>query len=247
MNTTDLENSLIIFTDGSSLGNPGPGGWGGMLLYPKLDEAIELGGTKAPTTNNEMELTAILSALTYAADSTAQINLFTDSQYAINGVTKWMYGWAKNGWLTKDKEPIKNKDIWQRLFEIISKRGKDTIAWHHVRGHVGVPANERVDDIARELAEGVNVKMYRGKLSEHPTKNLLHIDLEAAAAKGKEKSKTKSGKAYSYVALVEGKIEKFSNWDDCKARVHGRSSKYKKALSAEHEKEILTDWGVSEK
>ena len=107
METLDKENSVIIFTDGSSLGNPGNGGWGALLIYKKMDEVIELGGSKPETTNNAMELTAIVSALSYTLHNTASIHLFTDSQYAINGITKWMYGWAKNGWQNTEKEDIK--------------------------------------------------------------------------------------------------------------------------------------------
>src|SRR5690606_27151483 len=108
MNNTEMENSLIIFTDGSSLGNPGPGGYGALIVYPKLDEIVELGGSKPMTTNNEMELSAIIAALSYAINSSTTIHIYTDSQYAINGITAWMHGWAKNGWKTKTGEEIKN-------------------------------------------------------------------------------------------------------------------------------------------
>ena len=239
---TNMENSLIVFTDGSSLGNPGPGGWGVLLAYPKLDELIELGGTKLKTTNNEMELTAIVSALSYAINSEAHVHLYTDSQYAINGVTDWMYTWVKNGWQTSTKEPVKNKEIWEMLYTLVTERGEKTISWHHVRGHVGVPGNERVDDIARELAEGTHVTLYRGSLSNYPEKNILTLpDKEEQH----NTAKKKSGKAYSYIALIDGKVERLKTWAECEARVHGRSAKYKKALSEQHEQEILAEWGIA--
>lgn len=241
---TEKDNSLILFTDGSSLGNPGPGGWGSLLAYPKLDEVIELGGTKTRTTNNEMELTAIVSGLSYAINSQAHIHVYTDSQYAINGATKWMYGWVKNGWQTSTKEPVKNKEIWETLHSLITDRGAHTISWHHVRGHIGIPGNERVDDIARELAEGINVKMYRGKLSEYPDKNILILPTEEEVKEAVKHKK--SGKAFSYLSLVGGVVERHSTWPECEARVKGVSARYKKAVSRDHEVEILKEWGVSE-
>ncbi|MCI5050897.1 MAG: ribonuclease HI [Candidatus Pacebacteria bacterium] len=243
---TKMDNALIAFTDGSSLGNPGPGGWGALLAFPKLDELVELGGTKLKTTNNEMELTAIVSALSYAINSSSHLYIFTDSQYAINGVTKWMYGWALNGWKTKEGNDIKNKELFQSLYSLIGDRGKDTISWHHVRGHVGVPGNERVDDIARLLAEGTNVKLYRGKISEYPEKNILTVPSKEEQVREAKKSSKKSGKAYKYLALIDGELEEFDTWAECEARTTGRKSKFKKALSPEHREEILKDWGVNE-
>lgn len=239
-----MENSLIIFTDGSSLGNPGPGGWGVLLAYPKLDELVELGGTKLMTTNNEMELTAILSALSYAVNSEAHIHIHTDSQYAIKGATGWMYGWVKNGWQTAAKEPVKNKEVWEMLYSLIEERGKDSISWHHVRGHVGIPGNERVDDIARELAEGTNIELYRGTLSGYPEQNILTVP--KTDPNSVEIKKKVTGKAYSYLSLIDDTVERHSTWTECEARVHGQNAKFKKAMSADHEQEILKEWGVAE-
>lgn len=241
---TDKENKLIIFTDGSSLGNPGPGGWGVLLAYPKLDELVELGGTKIITTNNEMELTAVVSALSYAINSQAHAEIYTDSKYVLNGVQEWMYTWASNGWTTTTKEEVKNKELWQTLYQLIESRGKETITWHHVRGHTGIPANERVDDIARELAGGTNVKLYRGTLSGYPLEGVLTLpssDSKSSSQKGK-----KNGKAYVYLSLVKGEVRRHATWAECEAWTTGRSSKFKKALSPEHEQEILKEWGVNE-
>lgn len=243
MNNVKLENSLIIFTDGSSLGNPGPGGYGALIAYPKLDEIIELGGSKPKTTNNEMELSAIVAALGYAINSSTTLHIYTDSRYAINGITAWMHGWAKNGWKTKTGEEIKNKSLWQTLYSLMSERSKDSVTFHHVRGHVGVPGNERVDDIARELAEGKNVKLFRGKISEYGIKDILHIP---DISEQQEQAKKKSGKAYSYVSIVDGEFHRDTSWAECEARTTGRKSKFKKALSKEHEEEIKKEWGVQE-
>lgn len=238
------ENDLVVFADGSSLGNPGVGGWGAILIYQKLNEVIELGGNKAHTTNNEMELTAVVSALGYALNSNAPLHIYTDSRYTIQGATEWIYRWSRNGWKTSEKEDVKNKALWQSLLELIETRGKNTIHFHHVHGHVGVPGNERVDDIARGLAEGSKVNLYRGKLSQYGIHDILTIPKDAEQ---KELYKgRKAGTAYSYIALIDGKVERFSNWADCEARVTGRSAKFRKALSLEHEKEIIKDWGVTE-
>ncbi|MCA9352115.1 ribonuclease HI [Patescibacteria group bacterium] len=238
----NTENSLTIFTDGSSLGNPGPGGWGVIMVYPRLNEVIELGGTKLQTTNNEMELTAIVSALSYAAHNTEHVHLYTDSEYAIKGATEWMYGWVKNGWTTASKEPVKNQSIWKTLFELIEERGRTNITWHHVRGHVGIPGNERVDDIARELAEGTNVQLYRGTLSKYSITNIL--DIPDTSDQPKKKT-TKSAATYSYLSLLNGVLERHDTWAACEARVSGTNAKFKKALSKEHEDEILKDWNIT--
>ena len=244
MHTASHDNSLIIFTDGSSLGNPGPGGYGVVLVYPALDEVVELGGSKPQTTNNEMELSAIVAALSYAINSSSILHIYTDSQYAINGIESWMHSWAKNGWKTKQGEAIKNKVLWQTLYSLLSERSPDTLRLHHVRGHVGVPGNERVDDIARELGEGKNPELYRGKLSDYPIKNIL--DIPDISEQKKAASQKKSGKAYSYVSMVDGEFHRDATWAECEARTTGRRSKFKKALSKEHEEEIMREWGVSE-
>jgi ribonuclease HI len=237
----DFANDLVVFTDGSSLGNPGPGGWGAIIISPKLDELVELGGNKPTTTNNEMELTAILSALAYCMHNTQHIHIFTDSQYAMNGIQGWMHGWARNGWQTAQKEPVKNMEIWKNIYDLVQERGRDTITLHHVSGHVGISGNERVDDIARGFGEGEMINLYRGKLSDYHLKDILNIpDLEQARA---EKKKTK-GKAYSYLSLVDGVFERHSTWSECQKRVSGKDAKYRKATSPEHEKEIKRDWGL---
>ncbi len=239
MNNIDTKNSLIIFSDGSSLGNPGPGAYGALIILDKLDEIIELGGMKPMTTNNEMELTAIISALGYSINNSMPVHIFTDSQYVINGITKWVYGWVKNGWQTKEKEDVKNKQLWQSLYDLVEMRGANTITWHHVRGHVGVPGNERVDTIARELAEGKNVSLYRGKLSTYPLANILTIHMSY-----EDQQKKAKGEAYSYLSLVDGVLEKHNTWKDCEARVKGKKAKFKKALSPSHEEEIQKEWGI---
>jgi ribonuclease HI len=130
------QSEIIIFTDGSSRGNPGPGGWGVVVISNNIEEGIkveELGGCEEHTTNNRMELCAVISALSFLLTKkyNLQTSIYSDSSYVINGITKWVYGWQKNGWVTATKNPVENKDLWQQLFDL-SKNFK--IDWHRVDG-----------------------------------------------------------------------------------------------------------------
>lgn len=132
-----------IYTDGACSGNPGPGGWGAILIWG--DHRKELTGGEAHTTNNRMELMAAISALEALKKGVA-VDLFTDSEYVRNGITKWIFGWKRNGWRTADKKPVKNIELWQRLDEALKRHD---VAWHWVKGHAGHPENERADELAR--------------------------------------------------------------------------------------------------
>ncbi len=135
---------IAIWTDGACSGNPGPGGWGAVLIWNGHEK--ELKGGEAHTTNNRMELMAAIAALD-AVKRPATIDFYTDSQYLRGGVTGWIAGWKRNGWKTADKKPVKNVDLWQQLDEL---RTRHEIKWHWVRGHSGTEGNERADALARE-------------------------------------------------------------------------------------------------
>ena len=135
---------IAIWTDGACSGNPGPGGWGAVLIWNGHEK--ELKGGEAHTTNNRMELMAAIAALE-AVKRTATIDFYTDSQYLRGGVTGWIAGWKRNGWKTADRKPVKNVDLWQRLDAL---RTQHDIKWHWVRGHAGTEGNERADALARE-------------------------------------------------------------------------------------------------
>jgi len=146
--STGLKTVVDIFTDGACSGNPGPGGWGAILRWGGTEK--ELKGGEPDTTNNRMELMAAIMALE-ALTRPVQVNLHTDSQYLRDGITKWIHGWRAKGWVTADKKPVKNVDLWQRL-SAATERHK--VEFHWVRGHSGHPENERADQLAREgLAE----------------------------------------------------------------------------------------------
>jgi ribonuclease HI len=135
---------VTIFTDGACSGNPGPGGWGAILIWG--EHRKELFGGAADTTNNRMELQAVIEALG-ALTRAAHIDLYTDSAYVKNGITSWIHSWKRNGWKTADKKPVKNADLWQALE---AARHKHEVDWHWVKGHAGHPENERADELARQ-------------------------------------------------------------------------------------------------
>lgn len=135
---------IDIYTDGACRGNPGPGGWGALLIYKDADKAIY--GGEIDTTNNRMEMTAIIEALKIVKMD-CNITLYTDSKYVMDGITKWLPNWKKKGWITSNKKPVKNKDLWQILEESISKH---SIEWQWVKGHAGIPGNEKADELANQ-------------------------------------------------------------------------------------------------
>ena len=138
------EERVQIWTDGACSGNPGPGGWGALLVFGGTEK--ELSGGAAETTNNRMELSAAIAALS-ALKRPCKIDLHTDSQYVKGGITGWIHGWKKNGWKTADKKPVKNVDLWQQLDEALKRHD---VAWHWVRGHDGNVENEKADLLARQ-------------------------------------------------------------------------------------------------
>ncbi len=143
-----MNNSKIeIYTDGACLGNPGPGGWGAILLYK--EHRKELSGKENDSTNNRMELKAVIEALR-ALKKESQLTIYTDSKYVMDGITKWIFSWKKNNWKTANRKPIKNIDLWQELDKEVIRH---KIEWIWVKGHSGNHYNELVDKLARNAAE----------------------------------------------------------------------------------------------
>ena len=140
--------ALFAYTDGACSGNPGPGGWGALLIAREGEAVLrerELSGGEPVTTNNRMELIAAISALE-ALERPAAITLVTDSAYVKNGVTQWIHGWKRNGWRTADGKPVKNADLWQRLD---AAQARHRVDWRWIKGHAGQAENERADALAR--------------------------------------------------------------------------------------------------
>ena len=138
-----------IYTDGACRGNPGPGGWGALLSIGEHEK--ELSGAETLTTNNRMELTAVIRALE-ALKRPSEVRIFTDSEYVRRGITEWMKSWKARGWKTADRKPVKNQDLWERLDALAAGH---KIEWRWVKGHSGVPGNERVDQLANEAIDAM--------------------------------------------------------------------------------------------
>ncbi len=143
-----MPQKIEIYTDGACRGNPGPGGWGALLVFG--DQEKEIYGAEADTTNNRMELLAAINALEHLKSDRHPIVLTTDSRYVMDGITKWMHGWKKRNWTTASRQPVKNEDLWRRLDALA---GRYDIEWKWVRGHSGHAENERVDALANRAID----------------------------------------------------------------------------------------------
>ena len=219
----------IIFTDGAARGNPGPAGLGAVFI--NVDSAIELGGRDAHTTNNRMELTAIISALEHIPH-VKEMTIYTDSAYIISGITRWVKGWAENKWKTSKKEDVLNKDLWERLVKATEHK---VLKWELVKGHAGVGGNERCDIIATSFADNKPIILYSGSRERYG------IDISGVQTKEGKKSKSKTT-AYSYVSEVKGVVKVHKTWEECKARVHGFAARFKKSVSPADEAEIIKEF-----
>jgi ribonuclease HI len=220
-----------VFTDGSSRGNPGPGGWGAILVVE--DKVVELGGRDNETTNNRMELTAVIEALKYLKDE-HDIEINTDSAYVLNGSTRWVKGWQKNNWKTSTKDDVLNKDLWEQMLELMTHRN---LSWNLIKGHSGHSANERCDVIATSFADGSPAVLYNGSRERYGV-SVAEVVQKTEGTKSKSKTK-----AYSYVSMVDDEIQVHKTWDECKARVSGKSgARFKKSTSPQNEEEIIEEF-----
>jgi ribonuclease HI len=145
-----LSGIVEIYTDGACRGNPGPGGWAAVLFYEGRER--ELAGAEALTTNNRMELTAVIRALE-ALKRPVRARVFTDSEYVRRGITEWVANWKARGWRTADRQPVKNRDLWEQLDRLAAAH---QVEWQWVPGHAGVPGNERVDRLANQAIDALN-------------------------------------------------------------------------------------------
>jgi len=143
------KNSVEIFTDGACRGNPGPGGWGALLRFNGVDKSLS--GFEADTTNNRMEMTAVIEALK-SLKRPCEVVITTDSKYVKDGITEWIINWKKRGWKTAAKKPVKNVDLWKELDALVQEH---TVTWHWVRGHNGHPENEHADDLATSAIDAM--------------------------------------------------------------------------------------------
>ena len=264
-NSKEESPTITVFTDGASRGNPGPGGYGAVLILnfefeisnrnskmqreeTKEPKVIEIGGREDETTNNRMELRAAIAALkelgsiSEIQDTSFEIRMYTDSGYVLNGITKWVHGWKKNGWRTKGGDEVKNDDLWQEL-DTLNRRFAPH--WHQLEGHAGIPGNERADTIATSFADNEPIELYHGPLSgcgydpHQVSRERADTETRDAQTPDTKRPTKKSGKAYSYVSMVDGEIKTHATWPECKQRVTGKDARFRKALSKEHEAEII--------
>jgi len=147
-----MSERVVIYTDGACKGNPGPGGWGAWLRWGEHEK--ELFGGELNTTNNRMELTAVIEALQLLKRRTP-VAVYTDSEYVKNGITTWIHNWKKRGWRTADNKPVKNAELWSRLDGLVAQH---EVQWHWVRGHTGDPGNERADQLANQGVAAVRAQ-----------------------------------------------------------------------------------------
>jgi ribonuclease HI len=237
---------IVVFTDGAAKGNPGPGGWGVVVVRPGGD-VTELGGRAAHTTNNRMELTGAINGLDAIRDVPGPVAIYTDSTYVIKGIREWIWAWRKRGWRTAAGGEVLNRELWEQLAALVEARGARAIDWHYVRGHVGTPGNERVDAIADGFAQQRPVTLYRGPLAAYELAILdLPSDTSVPARKPSSgESNGSGGKAHSYLSVVDGQAIRHATWADCERRVKGRSgARFKKAMSPADEIAILRGWNV---
>lgn len=242
------DSPIVVFADGACTGNPGPGGWGVVIATPD-GHVTELGGFERETTNNKMEMTAVGRALRHLETTEGPVDIFTDSTYVIHGITKWVWGWRKNGWKTAEGKDVANAEFWKRLMALLAKRDKEKspVAFKYTRGHVGIPGNERVDEIAVAFAKGKRIALYDGPLLKYDV--AIHdIPEDTSPPEMRKRDDQPKKVAHSYLSLVGGSPVRHREWKDCERRVKGvPGAKFKKCMSAADETALLESWGLKEK
>lgn len=237
-----MNQNIIAFTDGACSGNPGPGGWGAILLINE-DKVIEYGAGYNQTTNNQMELSSVIFILKELKGKNCKIHIYTDSTYVINGATKWMWGWARNNWLTSEKNEVSNKELWQQMYQLVTPI-RTQITWNYVRGHTGVVGNERCDEIAVAFSKGESPYLYKTSYEQYPHRILpLPKPEPLPEMKFGAASKSKDEKAY-YVSVVNKVLSKHITWSDCERVVKGQpGAKFKKVKNEQEEQAFLQSIG----
>lgn len=237
---------FIIYTDGACSGNPGPGGYG-LIVIENLKSVYELGGTETQTTNNRMELQAVIAGLEFVlsrrGSSDCEVQIYTDSVYVIRGATQWIFGWKKNNWKNAEGESVANQESWKILAQLIQKIPAK-IKWDYVRGHNGDAGNERCDRIAVAFSKNEFVDLYQGPAAGYIFDVTIPAKVEPLPDNQSWKKNSTEKKASWYLSLINGVVTKYSTWSECEAQVKGRAGvKFKKVSSDVEEKELLKSWG----
>jgi ribonuclease HI len=239
--TNSLNETYVAYTDGACSGNPGRGGWASVILSPK-GTVKEIGGASTATTNNKMELTAVIETLR-SLKPKSQVILLTDSSYVLNGITKWIYGWRKNNWVNSTGEAVANKELWE---DLLNESKKFTIDWRYCRGHIGIAGNERADIIAVAFSKNDYIDLYFGKASDY-SHNLLPLP-EKVDIPSYNNNKTKSvssGEKPYYLSYSNGVVRIHEDWKTCEGSTKGISgAKFKKVKNQHEEIQTIKDWGL---
>ncbi|MEK7233018.1 MAG: ribonuclease HI [Elusimicrobiota bacterium] len=233
---------ISIFTDGACSGNPGPGGWGAIIVLPG-GLVVELAGREEPTTNNRMELGGVIASLNAVRARPGVALVHSDSTYVIEGITKWIRGWKRRGWTTSAGEPVKNEDLWRLLEAAVAARGRGGVEWRWVKGHSRHDANERCDEIAVAFAKRLPIELYDGPLLDYPYGSLLPSEAKALPARPRGR-KAVDTRPISYLSYLDGKLELHATWAQCEARVKGRPAKFKKIRSQDEAAAARKSWGL---
>jgi ribonuclease HI len=196
-----------------------------------------------------MELTGAIEALSELRGVPGPLAIYADSTYVIQGIRGWIHGWRKRGWKTATGGDVLNRDLWERLDELVQARGKGAIEWHYVRGHAGTPGNERVDEIADGFAQGLPITLYRGPIAGYGVAILdlpSDTDVPKRTASGPASGGSRpKGQPFSYLSVVDGELARHTTWADCERRVKGRAgARFKKAMSQGDEAAILREWRI---
>ena len=235
-----------MFTDGAAKGNPGPGGWGAIVVTPD-QRVTELGGGSPHTTNNKMELSGAIAALRHVADRPVPWPSIRTPPTSSRASRSGCGDGASAGGRRRRASDVLNRDLWEELSSLVGARARGEVDWRWVRGHVGTPGNERVDEIAVAFALQRAADLYDGPIDGYP---LPILDLPDDTALPKRPAGSTSGSkskaaAYSYLSVVDGVPMRHRTWAECEGRVKGRSgARFKKAASAADESTILRGWGI---
>lgn len=243
LNRYAKQSYILIFTDGASAMNPGPSGYGAIIVFPN-HHVLEVGGNGGFSTNNRMEITAAIVALEKTRDHSQPIHFYTDSTYLIRGITQWMPRWIRRAWKTTDNKDIVNQDLWIKLEGLVKQ--KENISWNYVKGHAGTPGNERADEIAVAFSRKHPIQLYEGPLSGYSIPVLrLPPKTQLKNQKYDPKNKVKKEIQIFYMSLVENLLQRHPTWEECEKRVKGRSgAKFKKISNPEEEELTLEKWGL---
>jgi ribonuclease HI len=236
-----MNTEYVLIADGACSGNPGRGGWGLIVKSPD-GHVREFGGMEDSTTNNRMELFGLYRGLQEVYRNAARdaqnpprtapplVHVISDSKYVLEGAEKSLPRWSRNGWVTTAGEPVKNRDLWEKIEKGLSllKDAGFAFRFELVKGHAGTEANERVDQIAVKFSQGLQPELYQGPIDAYPVSLNPGTKFEPV-----------------YLSLVAGKLERHSTWEQCKRATDGKNgAKYKKVKNRLEEEETLRAWGL---